>query len=115
VSWPPKIGELLPRAADAWSEAHKWSEWILAERGHGPEWAKVLHVGLDDLDLIWEAIAAAVLVEPVSRILDRGEHGLNCRVDVRLTIAERSAPIRTVWNYQGPGAAPRLVSAYPRL
>jgi hypothetical protein len=70
---------------------------------------------LDDVDVIWEAIAVAVLVEPVSRILDRGEHGINCRVDVQLTVGERSAPIRTAWHYAGADSRPRLVSAYPKL
>jgi hypothetical protein len=115
MGWPPKAGETLPRAEDAWCEPSKWSGWILAARGHGPEWAKVLQVTLDDVDAVWGAIAAAVLVDPVSRAIDLGEHGLNCRVDTQLTIADRSAPIRTAWHYADAESAPRLVSAYPRL
>jgi len=116
MSWPPKIGEVLPRAAEAWCEPSKWDGWILAAHGHGPEWAKVLHVTLDDVDAIWEAIAAAVLVDPVSRVIDnKGGHGLNCRVDAQLTIGKRSARIRTAWHYAEAENAPRLVSAYPRL
>jgi Domain of unknown function (DUF6883) len=115
MGWPPKTGKLLPQAGEAWCEPSKWDGWILAAHGHGPEWAKVLHVTLDDVDAVWEAIAAAVLIQPVSRIVDRGEHGLNCRVDTQLTIAERSATIRTAWHYADAGSAPRLVSAYPKL
>jgi hypothetical protein len=36
MGWPPKAGELLPRAAEAWCEPSKWDGWILASRGHGP-------------------------------------------------------------------------------
>ena len=105
----------MPRAAEAWCEPSKWDGWILAPHGHGPEWAKVLHVTLEDVDAIWEAIAAAVLVGPVSRIIDLGKYGLNCRVDVQLRVCDRSARIRTAWHYSGSESAPRLVSAYPRL
>jgi hypothetical protein len=110
-----KTERVLPRAAEAWCEPSKWDGWILAAHGHGPEWGKVLHVTLEDVDAIWEAIAAAVLVDPVSKVIDLGEHGLNCRVDTQLTIADRSAPIRTAWHYADAESAPRLVSAYPRL
>jgi len=42
----------LPHVADAWCEEHKWSGWILAERGHGPEFERVLHGGLEDADVL---------------------------------------------------------------
>jgi hypothetical protein len=115
MSWPPKVGEPLPRADDAWSEAHKWSGWILAKRGHGPELRRVLQVRLEDVAVLWEGIVERIRVDPVTGVRDLGPHGLNCHVDVVLTIADRTANIRTVWNYVGPGTAPRLVSAYPRL
>jgi hypothetical protein len=115
MSWPPKVGELLPRAAEAWSEAHKWTDWILAERGHGPELQRVLHVTLEDVNVLWEAITGRILVDPITGIRDLGPHGLSCEVDTELTIDDRTAAIRTIWNYEGPGTAPRLVSAYPKL
>lgn len=105
----------MPRASDAWHEPVKFERWILAPRGHSSEWAKVLHVGPDDADVVWVAIAAAIMTAPVSRAIDTGKHGVNCRVDVELVIGKRSAPVRTVWNYAEAGSAPRLVSAYPRL
>ena len=115
MAWPPRTGELLPRAEQAWCEPSKWNGWILAAHGHGPEWEKVLHVTLEEVDTLWEAIAAAVLVEPVSRVVGRGRHGLNCRGDLQLSVGGRSAVIRTAWHYADPGGSPRLVSAYPRL
>jgi hypothetical protein len=38
MGWPPNVGEVLPRAAEAWYEQIKLDEWVLAERGHGSEW-----------------------------------------------------------------------------
>jgi len=114
MGWPPQIGEPLPRADASWYEPAKFEGWILASHGHGPEWAKVLHVALDDTEVIWSAISAAVLLTPVSAVIDI-EHGIICRVDLQLAIGKRSAPIRTAWHYADAGSAPRLVSAYPRL
>lgn len=104
----------MPRAADAYSEPEKWEGWILAACGHGPEWAKLLHVGLDDRAVIWTAITQTVIEAPVHKIVDHGQDGLVCGVDVKLTIGVRSAQVRTSWHYERPGAAPRLVTAYPR-
>lgn len=79
------------------------------------KWAKVLHVTLDDVDAVWEAIAAGALVNSISRVIDKGKSGLNCRIDMQLTIGERRARIRTAWHYDDAESAPRLVSAYPKL
>lgn len=105
----------MPRAVDAYSEPEKWEDWIFATRGHGSEWAKVLHVGVDDREVVWTAIIQAILKAPVHKILNRGQNGLVCGVDVKLTIGTRSAQVRTSWHYERPDAAPRLVTAYPRL
>lgn len=113
MTWPPKVGDPLPRAAEAWFEPAKWSEWILAGRGHGPQWATVLHVDLGDVDLVWEVISRRVLADPVSRVRDLGTYGLNCEVNVRVGVRRRSAPVRTIWHYAAPSDQPRLVSAYP--
>jgi hypothetical protein len=114
MRWPPETGEPLPRAGECWYEPIKFEGWILAARGHGPEWAKVLHVGPDDLETVWAAIRTAAARAPVSRVIDT-EHGIICRVDMELAIGERSAPVRTAWHYANGESAPRLVSAYPRL
>jgi hypothetical protein len=34
----------MPRAADAYAGEDKWLGWILAEHGHGPDWARVFGV-----------------------------------------------------------------------
>ena len=55
----PEIGQPLPRAFDAQATADKWQGWILATRGHGPEWERVFNVGPDDSERIWSAIVEA--------------------------------------------------------
>ena len=109
----PTIGQPLPHAADAYATADKWQGWILAAAGHGDEWARVFHAGPQDTELIWAAIAVAVLDAPVSDVRDRAPHGVVCAVDVTLTINDRTASVATAWHYPDTDAAPRLVTAYP--
>jgi hypothetical protein len=93
----------------------KWAKWILAERGHGREWARVFHADLADTERAWRAIAVAALDAPIIKIVDRGPDGIVCGVDMELTLGARVARVRTSWHYDRVGEAPRLVTAYPRL
>jgi hypothetical protein len=111
----PIIGQPLPRVADAYTTPKKWSEWILADRGHGRGWAKIFRVDLDDAEFVWQTIVDGVLDAPVYKILDRGRDGIMCGVELALTIGSRTARVRTSWHYERPDAAPRLVTAYPSL
>lgn len=113
MRWPPQVGDPLPRAADAWCVQEKWLAWILAEDGHGPEWAKALQVEPDEWELAWKALKRAVREAAIRtvRSLDAGD--VTCGVRVDLTIGERTAPVVSAWHYEEPGAAPRLVTAYP--
>jgi hypothetical protein len=115
MGWPPKIGEALPRATECWHEQVKLERWILAERGHGPEWERVFRVGLEDKERVWEAIATTLEGAEVSGVRDLGRYGLNCEVDMELALNERTATVRTIWHYATADSAPRLVSAYPKL
>jgi hypothetical protein len=108
----PTVGELLPRAAEAYTAPEKWDQWILTDRGHGWEWARVFRVGPADVEEIWHAIADAVLDAPISSVR-RADTGVSCAVYVVLTINARTAAVRTVWHYANAGAAPRLVTGYP--
>lgn len=115
MGWPPQIGEPLPRAAECWYEPAKITRWVLGEEGHGAEWARVMHVGIEDAGEVWEAISAQAAAGTVTGLRDLGRFGLSCEVDARLAIGERAATFRTIWHYEAPHAAPRLVSAFPRL
>jgi hypothetical protein len=94
----PTVGHPLPRADEAFATPEKWTEWILADRGHGQEWARVFQAGPADAERIWSAIAAAVLDAPVSAIR-QVPLGVTCEVRVKLTIGERTATVRSAWHY----------------
>lgn len=108
----PTIDHPLPRASEAYATPEKWSEWILADRGHGQEWARVFQVRLDDSEQIWQAIADAVLDAPVSSVR-KVALGVTCEVRLELTINARTATVRSAWHYAEPEDAPRLVTAFP--
>lgn len=115
MSWPPKIGEALPRAHQVWYECVKLEDWILADRGHGEEWQRVFRVGFEDRERLWEAIVGAVQRAQIATVRDRGVKGIVCSVKVELTTGERTAPVTISWHYASEEAAPRLVTAYVTL
>jgi len=108
----PKVGLPLPRADEAYAVPEKWAEWILADRGHGREWAQVFLVHPSDSEQIWQAIADAVLDAPVSAVM-KVAVGVTCEVRVKLTIEGRTATVRSAWHYADKEDAPRLVTAFP--
>jgi hypothetical protein len=85
----------------------------LAERGHGGEWRRVLHVGAGEWRRLWEAIFGAVQGASIAEVRVE-EHGVGCAVVLELAIGARSAEALSAWHYSGEGSAPRLVTAYPR-
>jgi hypothetical protein len=114
MAWPPKAGEPLPRAAEAWCAREKWTNWILAEVGHGTEWGHVFHVESEQWEAVWEAIAAAVIGALIETVRNLGALGVSCGMTVELEIEGRTASAITAWHYGAEGDAPRLVTAYPR-
>ncbi len=113
MGWPPQVGEVLPRAAECWHEPIKFGEWILAPRGHGPEWERVFGVTDEDRGRVWEAIAAAAIGAAIVEVRDRSPFGIACGVEAQVTIGEHSATVTMSWHYATPEAAPRLATAYP--
>jgi len=90
-------------------------KWILADHGHGREWARVFRIGDEDAERLWNAIARAALDAPVFRVIDRGKYGTVCGVAFPLKLNARTATATTSWHYPATGDAPRLVTAYPTL
>lgn len=113
MNWPPEVGDPLPRAAETWCAPEKWANWILAEVGHGTEWGHVFHVESDQWEAVWEAIAAAV-IDALIETVRSGGRGVSCGVMLDLTIGDRTSAVRSAWHYAEVGAAPRLVTAYPK-
>ncbi|HEX3042897.1 MAG TPA: hypothetical protein VHP56_12485 [Solirubrobacterales bacterium] len=113
MGWPPRPGESLPRAADAWCAQEKWLAWILAAEGHGPEWAKVLRVEAGHWEFTWATLKEAVREAAIETVRPLEAGSVSCGVTVEITIGRRTALVVSAWHYAEPGAAPRLVTAYP--
>ncbi|MHB8695447.1 MAG: DUF6883 domain-containing protein [Solirubrobacteraceae bacterium] len=112
---PVAIGDLLPRAADAYVEPAKW-DGILGETGHGGDFRRVLAITVGDKDMLLALIKVAIQDAPIIAIIDirdRGPHGVVYGVQVLLAITDRRAPVRTSWHYASAESPPRLVTAYP--
>jgi hypothetical protein len=59
VSWPPQIGELLPRAEDAYGVREKLVDYSLKAghpKGKAEAFARALAVTADDLEYVAEAL-----------------------------------------------------------
>jgi hypothetical protein len=115
MRWPPKIGEVLPRAEEAWYDQSKFDDWIFAAQGHGLEWEQVFEVGPKEREQVWEAIAGAALGATIVEVRDHPRFGTTCGIETGLSIGERTAPVTISWHYASQDAAPRLVTAYPTL
>jgi hypothetical protein len=88
-------------------------DWILSEDGHGPEWKRILHVTVEEIDLVWHSISQGVLTAPITAV--RRKHTkVSCEVFLELRMNQRIAFVVTAWHYADAGAAPRLVTAYPK-
>jgi hypothetical protein len=108
---PPEVGRPLPRAPDAYARPEKWTGWIVADDGHGPDWLRVFDEV--DPDTVWPALADALLHAQVDTIRPAFAGSVLCRVDMSLTFNNRTATVRTIWHYADEDAAPRLVTAFP--
>ena len=112
MPWPPKVGEPLPRAGEAWCEQRKL-EWILGAEGHGSEWERVFRASLVDKELFWHAIAHAALDSKVRDVRDLRPNGIACETKPLLIFNRRSSLAIVSWHYSFKGSAPRLVTSYP--
>jgi hypothetical protein len=120
---PPRAGELLPRAREAFGVRKKLAGYSLnmSNEGGRPKaqgFKQILGITLDDLDYLAASIKTGVITAPVESVRANPPHGINCIVVVPIRgLNEKSARIidvRTVWEIAGPGTPPRLVSAFPR-
>lgn len=121
MSWPPTIGQALPRAEAAYGIEEKLRGYSLnTEHPVGCHKARVFHsalgVTLEEIDHLIEELLVGVLVAPIAAVRDNAPHGLLCEVPISVQgikdHAEKVATTTTVWEYRLPEDAPRLVSAY---
>jgi hypothetical protein len=121
VSWPPTIGERLPRAGEASGVREKLIAYCLNvehELG-GPKasgFQRILGIGLADVEYLANALLAAVREAPITEVRDNAPFGLLCEVRIRVAglreQRDRAAAVRTVWELRHPDDRPRLVTAY---
>lgn len=123
MTWPPKVGELLPRAEDAFGVRRKLAGYSLDATNlvGGPKargFALILGVTIADIDYLEGVIRAGISKRPISEVRDNSPYGINCVVEVPTrgigTKSARMINVRTVWALETREARPRLVSAFPR-
>jgi hypothetical protein len=120
-SWPPTIGQQLPRAQDAYGVESKLRAYSLnPEHQVGAHKATVfprtLGIGLDDIDYLVNQLLAGIGEAPISDVRDNAPYGILCEVVVAVqgigVAVGRTISVTTPWEYRSPEDAPRLVSAY---
>lgn len=119
MSWPPKIGDLLPDAEDAHGVHDKLARYSL-KPGHPREkaeaFARVLSVTAEDLDYVADALLDGARTTPISGVRHAGAHGFHCEVIVPVRglrdRADRLADVLTAWQIRWDGDPPRLITAY---
>lgn len=121
MSWPPAIGEPLPRAGDAFGIEEKLAAYCLNpdhEIG-GPKaegFRSALGIGRADLEYLADALRTGILEQPIASARDNTPYGVLC--EVRLPVdgvrerREHRATVTTVWELRHPDDRPRLVTAY---
>jgi hypothetical protein len=114
VSWPAQIGELLPRAEDAYGVHEKLVDYSLKARhpmGKAEGFARVLAVTADDLEYVAEALLGGVRTTPVSGVRPAGVHGFHCGVIGQVRglrdRADRGANALIAWQSRWGGDPPR--------
>ena len=121
MSWPPTIGEVLPRAQEAYGVLSKLQAYSLSPGHHvGAHKARVfrqvLAITPEDAGYLAETLLAGICVAPVSDVRDIAPHGVLCGVLVPVrglrAHAARVVVVTTSWQLRFKQDAPRLVTAY---
>lgn len=121
MPWPPRVGEPLPRAANAVGIHKKLTDYSLNpthERG-GPKargFQQILGITLKDASYLESEIRAGILVEPVSGIRPAIPTGFSCLVEVPVrglgAKDNRLIVVRTAWLLSDPKSLPRMTTAF---
>jgi filamentous hemagglutinin len=123
MSWPPKVGVLLPRADQAIGVREKLVRYAL-DRTHEHGGAKargfeqILGITLDDADYLEEEIRAKILSNPIQGVRSAKFSGYNCVVEIPIRGLGRRRgrliSVRTVWFLANAGDRPRLTTVFPK-
>jgi hypothetical protein len=119
--WPPRLGEPLPRAAEAVGVHHKLETYslVMAHRDGGPKafrFAQLLSIARCDVDHLAAEIAAGVRDAPVTRVVFKTDGTLGCGVLIPVRGVgiheDRVVAVTTGWELRYVGDRPRLVTAF---
>jgi hypothetical protein len=120
-SGAPAVGELLPRAAEAFGVHEKLAGYSLnvAHEDGRPKargFERILGITIEAIDYLEVAILDGAQLTPISSVRDNTPWGLKCVVDVPVPglgeKSDRVVNVRTVWEIASDSAPPRLVNAY---
>jgi hypothetical protein len=118
--WPPRLGEPLPRGAEAVGIHHKLETYSLVmDHGRGGDKALVflraLGITHREVDHLAAEIGSGLATQPVTYV-GFTPHGLRCQVLVPVRGVGihqgRVLPVVTGWHLRYVGDRPRLVTAY---
>jgi hypothetical protein len=119
----PAVGELLPRAAEAFGVRYKLETYSLditnkvgAPKARGFE--LILGITIEAIDYLEAQIMARILDTPVREVRENPPYGIKGVVDIQVrgidAKADRVVNVRTVWAFEEASAPPRLVTAIPK-
>jgi hypothetical protein len=63
--------------------------------------------------MIWAAIFSEIGIAPIASIRPARGGGVNCQVDLLLSLNDRAVRVRSIWHYADDNAAPKLATAFP--
>lgn len=121
MQWLPKLGEPLPRAAEAVGIREKLLAYSLdATHEHGGPKARgfeqILGITIDHVDYLEVEIRVGILTAPVSDVRMRPPFGVQCEVRIQVRgLGEknnRTVEAITGWEFAHAGTAPRMTTAY---
>ncbi len=119
----PVVGELLPRAAEAFGVRYKLETYSLdttnkvgSPKARGFE--LILGITIEAIDYLEAQIMTRILDTPVREVRENPPYGIKGVVDIQVrgidAKADRVVNVRTVWAFEEAGAPPRLVTAIPK-
>ena len=118
MSWPPTIGELLPRAGDAFGVQEKLSAYCL-NPDHELEargFLQILGIASADLEHLAAALLAGLRRAPITSVRDNTPFGVLCEVRIGVRGVRgrpnRVVAVTTSWGLRHEHDPPRLVTAY---
>lgn len=123
VDWPPRIGDLLPRAIEAVGVHEKLATYCLApaHRGGGEKargFELALGITVREVDYLEQAIRRGIMTHPIASIRPNPIAGVNCVVEFPISgvgrYSDRRVDLRTVWQIPHLHGQPRLITAFPR-